>query len=60
YLTENGTLESDPSATDVWFYAVDPISDYILEREHPKVAETIMSRNGSKIIAYYVSSALEV
>ncbi|CAG7834412.1 unnamed protein product [Allacma fusca] len=60
YLTENGTLESDPSATDVWFYAVDPISDYILEREHPKVAETIMSRNGSKIISYYVSSALEV
>ena len=38
-ISENGTVESDAQATDVWFYAVDPISDYILEREHPKVAE---------------------
>ncbi|PSN56931.1 Cadherin-99C [Blattella germanica] len=24
YLGDNGTIESDPSGTDVWFYAVDP------------------------------------
>jgi len=39
FITENGTLEQDSSATDVWFYAIDPITDYILDREHPKVAE---------------------
>lgn len=39
YVSENGTLELDSSATDVWFYAVDPITDHILDREHPKVAE---------------------
>jgi len=39
YITENGTLDLDSSATDVWFFAVDPITDHILDREHPKVFE---------------------
>jgi len=41
FFNNNGSLDSDSSATDVWFYAVDPISDYILDREHPKVAEYV-------------------
>ncbi|XP_021945639.1 cadherin-99C [Folsomia candida] len=60
FVSENGTLELDSSATDVWFYAIDPITDHILDREHPKVAETIMSRESSKGISYYVSSTLGV
>ncbi|ODN02036.1 Protocadherin-15 [Orchesella cincta] len=60
YLTDNGTLDLDSTATDVWFYAVDPINDHILDREHPKVTDTIMSRESSKGISYYVSSSLGV
>lgn len=37
YLNENRTLESDASATDIWFYAIDPESDAILDRNHTKV-----------------------
>lgn len=33
----NGTLEVDPSATDVWFYVVDPESDTILPTNHSLV-----------------------
>lgn len=39
FLTDNATLDLDSTATDVWFYAVDPINDHILDREHPKVTE---------------------
>lgn len=34
YVGGNGTLEVDPSATDVWFYVVDPESDTILPTNH--------------------------
>ena len=37
FLNENRTLESDPSATDIWFYAIDPETDAILDRNHTKV-----------------------
>lgn len=30
YMGVNGTLETDPEATDVWFYVVDPETDSIL------------------------------
>ena len=34
FVGENGTLESDPAGTDVWFYVVDPESDTILPLNH--------------------------
>lgn len=37
YLGENGTLESDMSGTDVWFYVIDPASERILETNHTRV-----------------------
>ena len=39
FLLPNGTMDTDYTATDVWFYAVDPITDHILERDSPKVSE---------------------
>lgn len=32
YINENGTLETDPSGTDIWMYVVDPNTDTILQR----------------------------
>lgn len=37
FLGENGTLESDSSGTDVWFYVVDPMTEKILETNHTRV-----------------------
>lgn len=37
YLTENHTLEADPSATDIWFYAIDPETEAILDINQTKV-----------------------
>lgn len=33
----DGLLETDPSATDVWFYVVDPHTDRILERNSSRI-----------------------
>lgn len=37
YVGGNGTVETDPEATDVWFYVVDPESDAILPTNHSLV-----------------------
>lgn len=37
YVGSNGTVETDPDATDVWFYVVDPESDAILPSNHSLV-----------------------
>ncbi|KAH9631094.1 hypothetical protein HF086_000137 [Spodoptera exigua] len=41
YLGENGTLETDPKGTDVWFYLLDPASGVILTRESKSVKKAI-------------------
>ncbi|XP_055624574.1 cadherin-99C isoform X2 [Toxorhynchites rutilus septentrionalis] len=42
-LNENGTIEEVNGATDVWFYAVDPKSEKILERNSTSVLNTILA-----------------
>lgn len=37
WTRDNTTLETDPSATDLWFYAVDPKTERILLRNSTKV-----------------------
>lgn len=37
YIGINGTMETDPEATDVWFYVVDPESEAILSTNHSLV-----------------------
>lgn len=34
YVGQNGTLEVDTAATDVWFYLIDPETDAVLTRNH--------------------------
>lgn len=33
-----GNSSTDPSATDLWFYAIDPVSDRVLERNSSRVS----------------------
>uniref|UniRef100_A0A6E8V4Y3 Cadherin domain-containing protein n=1 Tax=Anopheles coluzzii TaxID=1518534 RepID=A0A6E8V4Y3_ANOCL len=42
-LNENGTAEEVAGATDVWFYAVDPQTERILERNSSTVAKRIFA-----------------
>lgn len=37
YLTENKTLESDNTGTDIWFYAIDPETETILDINQTKI-----------------------
>lgn len=42
YLNENGTVEENPSATDVWFYVIDPSSEKILSRNSSEVSTKLL------------------
>jgi protocadherin-15 len=41
YLAENNSLQADPAATDVWFYAVDPDTGAVLERNSSRVQRCV-------------------
>ncbi|XP_053661201.1 cadherin-99C [Anopheles marshallii] len=42
-LNENGTAEEMAGATDVWFYAVDPQTERILERNSSTIAKRVFA-----------------
>lgn len=37
FINENGTLETDPTGTDIWLYVIDPKTDTILTRNNSLV-----------------------
>lgn len=37
-----GNSSTDPSATDLWFYAIDPVSDRVLERNSSRVSRSLL------------------
>lgn len=41
-LNENGTVIEQPGSTDVWFYAVDPETEKIMERNSTEVRERLL------------------
>lgn len=41
FVDENGTVIENPSATDVWFYVIDPGTETILERNASEIMSTI-------------------
>lgn len=42
YLNINGTISENPSATDVWFYVIDPISEKILSIDSKEIMERFL------------------
>lgn len=41
-LVSNGTVIETPGATDVWFYALDPQTETILDRNNSEILDTIL------------------
>jgi len=37
FLADNATLQSDPTGTDLWFYAVDPETGVVLDHNSTRV-----------------------
>lgn len=60
-ISENGTLhQRNPFHTSVWFYAVDPLSDAVLETQHEKVAKRILTDEAQTNISQSISSKLSL
>ncbi|XP_018318616.1 cadherin-99C [Agrilus planipennis] len=59
FINENGTLEVDPTATDVWFYLIDPETDSILEANHSIVKRAIFDKQAMDNITFDVSGQIK-
>ncbi|KAL6434099.1 hypothetical protein ACFW04_005920 [Cataglyphis niger] len=55
-LTKNGTVETFPQDSDVWFYAVDPDTEAILNRNSTSVMRSIMDKSAMSNITFDVST----
>ncbi|XP_029661885.1 cadherin-99C isoform X1 [Formica exsecta] len=55
-LTKNGTVETFPQDSDVWFYAVDPDTEIILSRNSTSVLRSIMDKSAMSNITFDVST----
>lgn len=59
YLGENGTLENDSTGTDVWFYAIDPETETILETNHTRVQRSIFDKAAMNNITFDISGLVK-
>lgn len=59
YLADNATLQVDPTGTDVWFYAVDPATGHILDRNNTRVQRSVLERQAVSNITLDVSANLQ-
>ncbi|KAL0104591.1 hypothetical protein PUN28_017380 [Cardiocondyla obscurior] len=55
-MLKNGTIETFPQDSDVWFYAVDPTTETILNRNSTKVQRSIMDKSAMSNITFDVST----
>ena len=59
--TENGTCcQENPSASDVWFSAIDPASQKLLSVNSSKVEKLILSRSPQTNLRYTITGELHV
>lgn len=54
-MTQNGSIVELPEATDVWFYAIDPQNEKILERNSSEVFSKLLEPNVQSQINYAAS-----
>ncbi|XP_015184942.1 PREDICTED: protocadherin-15 [Polistes dominula] len=54
--TKNGTIETYPQDSDVWFYGIDPETELILDRNSSKVQRLIVERTAASNITFDVST----
>ncbi|XP_059611482.1 cadherin-99C [Phlebotomus argentipes] len=55
FLTDNGTVEEDPNATDVWFYVIDPKTETILSRNSSEVKSQLIEADAQSELSFAAS-----
>ncbi|XP_006563686.2 cadherin-99C isoform X2 [Apis mellifera] len=55
-LTKNGTIEMYPQDSDVWFYAIDPDTEAILDRNSSRIQRSIFDKTAMSNITFDVST----
>lgn len=56
YLNNNGIMEEDPDATDVWFYIIDPKTEKILNRSDAMIQTEFFEKSAQTDINYEASN----
>ncbi|XP_031622163.1 cadherin-99C isoform X2 [Contarinia nasturtii] len=56
YLNENGLMEENPDATDVWFYIIDSKTEKILDRNDPQIQAQFFEKVAQTDINYEAST----
>jgi protocadherin-15 len=59
FIGGNGTLESDPAGTDVWFYVIDPETDTILSRNSSLVKRSIFDKAAMDNITFDITGQIQ-
>lgn len=59
YTRDNITIESDPSGTDFWFYAISPDNETILERNSTRIKRSILNPEAQANITFDASTILQ-
>ncbi|XKL62751.1 hypothetical protein PGB90_002584 [Kerria lacca] len=55
---DNNTIDSDPNSTDLWFYAIDPNTEHILDRNNSRVTRSILEPDAVSNITLDVTGNL--
>ncbi|KAL1505298.1 hypothetical protein ABEB36_004893 [Hypothenemus hampei] len=59
FISANGTLESDPDGTDVWFYVINPETDEILSRNHSLVTRSLLDKSAMDNITFDITGQIK-
>lgn len=59
FIGGNGTLETDPTGTDVWFYVIDPENDSILPRNSSLVKRALLEKAAMDNITFDITGQIK-
>ncbi|XP_053595607.1 cadherin-99C isoform X1 [Microplitis demolitor] len=57
-VNKNGTVENHPLDTDVWFYAIDPKTEIILDRNNSHLIRVMLDKPAMSSLIFDVSTAV--
>ncbi|XP_034940694.1 cadherin-99C [Chelonus insularis] len=57
-LTKNGTIETHPHGSDVWFYAIDPKTEIILDQNSSLLQRVMLEKPAMSTLIFDVSTAI--
>ncbi|XP_048513669.1 cadherin-99C isoform X2 [Athalia rosae] len=57
-ITKNGTVETIPGDSDFWFYAIDPVTEKILEGNSSLIKRVLLDRSAVSNITFDVSTLI--